>query len=95
MAAVARKQQFESEIADGQLRARAPIAAAGALNRAAMEAGVVLTEIYPERTSLEETFFPCPRGSATRQPPTAADGSSAGGTPRSQRCIRSAIVDEP
>ena len=28
-----------------------------ALNRSAMEAGVVLTELYSERTSLEETFF--------------------------------------
>ena len=64
VAAVARKQQFESEIVDGLLRVKAPTAAATALNRAAMEAGVVLTEIYPERTSLEETFFALTEGAA-------------------------------
>jgi ABC-2 type transport system ATP-binding protein len=57
VAAVARKQQYESELVDGHLRVLAPAGFARALNRSAMEAGVVLTELYSERTSLEETFF--------------------------------------
>jgi ABC-2 type transport system ATP-binding protein len=57
VAAVARKQQYESELVDGHLRVLAPASFARALNRSAMEAGVVLTELYSERTSLEETFF--------------------------------------
>jgi glycine/D-amino acid oxidase-like deaminating enzyme len=57
VAAVARKQQYESELVDGHLRVLAPASFACALNRSAMEAGVVLTELYSERTSLEETFF--------------------------------------
>jgi ABC-2 type transport system ATP-binding protein len=57
VAAVARKQHYESELIDGRLRVLAPAGFAGDLNRAAMSAGVALTEIYPERSSLEETFF--------------------------------------
>ncbi len=64
VAAIARKQQYTSEIVDGCLRVRAPESFAGALNRSAMQAGVVLTQLYSERTSLEETFFTLTEGAA-------------------------------
>jgi len=57
VAAVARKHQYESEVVDGRLRVRAPAGFAGDLNRGAMEAGVVLTQLYSEHISLEDTFF--------------------------------------
>jgi ABC-2 type transport system ATP-binding protein len=64
VAAVARKRNYESEMVSGQLRVIAPIAFAGELNQGAMAAGVVLTEIHPERTSLEDTFFALTEGAA-------------------------------
>jgi ABC-2 type transport system ATP-binding protein len=64
VAAVARRQHYQSSLIDGRLRVKAPDSFAGALNRGAMDAGVVLTEIYPERTSLEETFFALTEGAA-------------------------------
>jgi ABC-2 type transport system ATP-binding protein len=57
VAAVARKHQYESQMAQGRLRVQAPVDFAATLNREAMAAGVVLTEIHPERSSLEDTFF--------------------------------------
>ncbi len=57
VAAVARAQQYESQLVDGRLRVLAPAGFARDLNRGAMKAGVVLTQLYIERTSLEETFF--------------------------------------
>ncbi len=57
VAAMARKGQYESALVDGRLRVLAPASFAGDLNRGAMEAGVVLTQLYTEHTSLEETFF--------------------------------------
>jgi len=57
VAAVARKHQYESEVVDGRLRVQAPAGFAGELNRGAMEAGVVLTQLYSEHISLEDTFF--------------------------------------
>jgi len=64
VAAVARKQHFECEMSEGGLRVLAPGEFAGPLNRLAMEAGVVLTEIRQDRTSLEETFFTLTEGAA-------------------------------
>jgi ABC-2 type transport system ATP-binding protein len=64
VAAVARKQQYESQIVNGHLRVQAPVEFAGELNRAAMAAGVVLIELYPERSSLEDTFFALTEGAA-------------------------------
>jgi len=57
VAAVARKYQYESAIVDGRLRVQAPAAFARDLNKGAMEAGVVLTELRNEQSSLEESFF--------------------------------------
>jgi ABC-2 type transport system ATP-binding protein len=57
VAAVARKRQYQSEVVDGRLRVQAPAGFAGDLNRGAMEAGVVLTSLYSEHISLEDTFF--------------------------------------
>jgi len=57
VAAVARKHHYESEIVDGRLRVEAPAAFARDLNKGAMEAGVVLTELRTEQSSLEESFF--------------------------------------
>jgi ABC-2 type transport system ATP-binding protein len=73
IAAVAREQQFESELGDGQLRVLAPASFAGTLNQRALEAGAVITDLHVERNSLEETFF-----SLTEQPP--ANTSSTAGT---------------
>jgi ABC-2 type transport system ATP-binding protein len=64
VAAVALQQHVSSEIIDGRLHVYAPDTFAGTLNRAAMDAGVVLTELYLERTSLEETFFALTEGAA-------------------------------
>jgi ABC-2 type transport system ATP-binding protein len=72
IAAVAREQQYESELGDGQLRVLAPANFAGTLNQRALEAGAVITELHVERSSLEETFF-----SLTEQP-TANTSSTAG-----------------
>ena len=57
VAAVAREHHYESELVNGHLRVLAPASFAGTLNRRAMEAGAVITELYVERNSLEETFF--------------------------------------
>ena len=57
VAAVARKYQYESAIVDGRLRVQAPAAFARDLNKGAMEACVVLTELRNEQSSLEESFF--------------------------------------
>jgi ABC-2 type transport system ATP-binding protein len=57
VAAVAREQHYESELVDGHLRVLGPASAAGTLNRRALEAGAVITELYVEHSSLEETFF--------------------------------------
>ncbi len=62
VAAVARKHQYESQLVDGRLRVRAPASFGGDLNRGAMEAGVVLTSLYSEHTSLENTFFSLTEG---------------------------------
>jgi ABC-2 type transport system ATP-binding protein len=72
IAAVAREQQFASELGDGQVRVLAPASFAGTLNQRALEAGAVITELHVERNSLEETFF-----SLTEQP-TANTSSTAG-----------------
>ena len=71
IAAVAREQQFESELGDGQLRVLAPASFAGTLNQRALEAGAVITELHVERNSLEETFF-----SLTEQPTANAANTS-------------------
>ena len=73
IAAVAREEQFESELGDGQLRVLAPASFAGTLNQRALEAGAVITDLHVERNSLEETFF-----SLTEQPP--ANTSNTAGT---------------
>jgi ABC-2 type transport system ATP-binding protein len=57
VAAEARKANYESKLKDGYLSILAPPEFAGQLNRSAMDAGVVLTELHSERPSLEETFF--------------------------------------
>jgi len=62
VAAVARKHSYESTLVDGRLHVLAPASYAGELNRAAMDAGVVLTALSSERTSLEETFFSLTEG---------------------------------
>jgi len=67
VAAVARKRQYESEVVDGRLRVQAPAGFAGELNRGAMEAGVVLTQLYTEHTSLEGTFFSLTDGTTTTE----------------------------
>jgi ABC-2 type transport system ATP-binding protein len=72
IAALAREQQYESVLSDGQLRVLAPVSFAGILNQRALEAGAVITELHVERNSLEETFF-----SLTKQP-TANTSSTAG-----------------
>jgi ABC-2 type transport system ATP-binding protein len=72
IAAVAREQQYESVLSNGQVRVLAPASFAGTLNQRALEAGAVITELHVERNSLEETFF-----SLTEQP-TANTSSTAG-----------------
>jgi len=72
IAAVAREQQYESELGDGQLRVLAPANFAGTLNQRALEAGAIITELHVERSSLEETFF------SLTEPPTANTSSTAG-----------------
>ncbi len=62
VAAVARRHGYESEGAGDRLRVLAPASFAGDLNRSAMDAGVVLTQLSGERTSLEETFFSLTEG---------------------------------
>ncbi len=62
VAAVARKGQYDSTLVDGRLRVQAPASFARDLNQGAMEAGVVLTQLYSEHTSLEETFFALTEG---------------------------------
>jgi ABC-2 type transport system ATP-binding protein len=57
VAAVAREHHYESQPVDGHLRVLAPASFARTLNERAMEAGAVLTELYTEHNSLEETFF--------------------------------------
>jgi len=49
-------------VVDGRLRVQAPAGFAGDLNRGAMEAGVVLTSLYSEHISLEDTFFALTEG---------------------------------
>jgi ABC-2 type transport system ATP-binding protein len=56
-AAVASSHKYESKVEDGRLRILAPADFAGTLNKEAMAAGAVLTELTVDRTSLEETFF--------------------------------------
>jgi ABC-2 type transport system ATP-binding protein len=57
VAAVAREHQYETTLADGKLRIVAPPDFARTLNKEAMAAGAVLTELTVDRTSLEDTFF--------------------------------------
>jgi ABC-2 type transport system ATP-binding protein len=72
IAAVAREQQFESVLSDGQLRVLAPASFAGTLNQRALEAGAVITELHVERSSLEETYF------SLTEHPTANMSSTVG-----------------
>ncbi len=67
VAAVARARNYQSERVEGRLRVLAPAGFAGELNRGAMEAGVVLTQLYTEHTSLEETFFSLTEGTTTTE----------------------------
>jgi hypothetical protein len=62
VAAVAREAGHESTLEHGYLRVLAPAEFAGQLNRGAMEAGVVLTELHSEHANLEETFFSLTNG---------------------------------
>ncbi|HET9052279.1 MAG TPA: ABC transporter ATP-binding protein [Candidatus Dormibacteraeota bacterium] len=55
--AVATRLGFGSTLVDGRLRVDAPAGAAGAVNRAAMEAGFTLTELSVHRPTLEATFL--------------------------------------
>jgi ABC-2 type transport system ATP-binding protein len=57
VAAIARRDGHSVEVADGQVRIHTDRAYAAQLNRAAMGAGVTLTEIALERASLEDTFL--------------------------------------
>ena len=57
VAAVARGLGFESTPVNSHLRIDAPPEEAGRINRAAMEAGVTLTEINVQRPTLEATFL--------------------------------------
>ncbi len=77
VAAVARKRQYDSEVVDGRLRVQAPAGFAGDLNRGAMEAGVVLTQLYTERTSLEETFFSLTEGTSKTDGTDKTEGAAA------------------
>jgi len=56
-AAVASSHQYESALEDGRLHILAPADFARTLNKESMAAGATLTELYMDRTSLEETFF--------------------------------------
>ena len=56
-AAVARSHQYESALEGGRMRILAPADFARTLNKEAMAAGAILTELTIDRTSLEETFF--------------------------------------
>jgi ABC-2 type transport system ATP-binding protein len=62
VAAVARKAKYESTLENGYLRVLAPPEFAAQLNRSAMDAGVVLTELHSEHANLEETFFSLTNG---------------------------------
>jgi ABC-2 type transport system ATP-binding protein len=57
VAAVARSHQYESALEGGRMRILAPADFARTLNKEAMAAGAILTELTVDRTSLEETFF--------------------------------------
>jgi ABC-2 type transport system ATP-binding protein len=57
VASVARGLGFESTAVESHLRIDAPPEAAGRINRAAMDAGVTLTEITVQRPTLEATFL--------------------------------------
>jgi ABC-2 type transport system ATP-binding protein len=70
-AAVASSHQYESTLEDGRLHILAPADFAHTLNKESMAAGATLTELYVDRTSLEETFFsltePAPDASSATQ----------------------------
>src|SRR5215470_12324741 len=76
IASVARAHQYESELRDGRLRVLAPASFAGTLNRGALEAGVTITELAVERSSLEETFFSLTEPTTGSANSTAADGGA-------------------
>jgi ABC-2 type transport system ATP-binding protein len=57
IAAIARRDGHTAEIVDGRVRIDTDRAYAAHLNRAAMGAGVTLTELAMERASLEDTFL--------------------------------------
>jgi ABC-2 type transport system ATP-binding protein len=49
-------------VVDGQLRITADLAAAAAINRALVGAGIAVSELVPERASLEEVFLELTQG---------------------------------
>lgn len=57
VASVARELGFDSTPVNGRLRIDASPEAAGRVNRAAMDAGVTLTELNVQRPTLEATFL--------------------------------------
>jgi ABC-2 type transport system ATP-binding protein len=57
LAIIARNLGHDAEVANGHVRVHADQKAAAEINRAAMRAGITLTEIAVERSSLEETFL--------------------------------------
>ena len=57
IAAVATRMGHAVEVLDGRVRVEGAGSSAAELNRALMRAGVALTEIVPDRASLEESFL--------------------------------------
>ena len=57
IAAVATRMGHRAEVLAGRVRVEGASGSAAELNRALMRAGVALTEIVPDRASLEESFL--------------------------------------
>jgi ABC-2 type transport system ATP-binding protein len=57
IAAVARRLGYDAEVADGYVTVAAGREAAAGLTRGAMGAGIALTEIGVERSTLEDSFL--------------------------------------
>jgi ABC-2 type transport system ATP-binding protein len=57
IAVVARRLGYEAEVVDGRVSVGAGSEAAAALTRGAMDAGVTLTEIGVDRSTLEDSFL--------------------------------------
>ena len=77
IAAVAGRMGCGVEVLDGHVRVDGASSSAAELNRALMRAGVALTEIVPDRASLEESFLAMTGGASPRTAASAA-GESGG-----------------